>query len=217
MRSLPAARILVLLAILVSCNLLIYFLNKGLLTEQMRFEDLLRTADESQALKLLEKRGKPLVIFFEYSLQLLGLLLRLGFITACISIGCLLFNVNYNISGVFSGILTADFSHLLSPIVKLLWFSIFAEVNDAQDLDNFSMLSITDIINPSVDHPYYLIFRSFRSLNLYEFIFCCVLTFQIKCFLGIQSATATKVVFVSYFSVLLLVSMFRLFVAAWVL
>ena len=209
-----ASKTIFLFTALAICQLLIYYLNQTLLTEGILYNDLLEKVNQDQALRLMERRAQPLIILLEYSLQVVWLFIRVCFITLCVVAGCFLFNISFQRSLLFRAVVIADFIHLVAPLITFLWFSLVDQSYSSHDLNSFTMLSVSELFTTSRDDPYYSVYRSLKSFNLHELLFCSVLSYQLSNLLGIDWVKAAKAVFISYFSALGILALLKAYVAA---
>lgn len=206
-------KLVTLLIVLLTCKLLIYYLNQSLLTEDMIFSDLQEKFGDERALELLKKRQEGLIILIEYGLQVLGLFLRFSVVGLCVLIGCILFNVDFNKHIVFQAMVIAEFVHVMEPMIKFLWFSTIQSNYSSDDLNNFYSFSLYDLLS-SMSGEDRSIYRTLRSFNVFEIGYCFAISLQLSQLLTIPRLIATQIVFIPYLSALAILAIVKLYLLA---
>ena len=108
----------------------------------------------------LERIGKIIELsrklqWVSYILIPIMVLIRVGFTTSCLYIGCFFTEIRIHFSKLFRIALLADFVFVLAGIIKLVILIFFINVNTLSDLQ-FQPLSLMQLFDRSSVEPYFI-------------------------------------------------------------
>jgi len=152
--------------VLISDDLLYDFLGK-----QLSYERINELIKEGKNWKWLTYIFLPILI-----------LLKLFLVTVCLSIGTLILGIENSFKKLFQVVITAEFIFLISPIIKLFWFSLYQTDYTLENLQSFSPLSVFSLFNPTEIEPW--LGYPLQLLNVFEFLYWLALAYLLKEVLG---------------------------------
>jgi len=152
--------------VLISDDLLYDFLGK-----QLSYERINELIKEGKNWKWLTYIFLPILI-----------LLKLFLVTVCLSIGTLILGIENSFKKLFQVVITAEFIFLISPIIKLFWFSLYQTDYTLENLQYFSPLSVFSLFNPTEIEPW--LGYPLQLLNVFEFLYWLALAYLLKEVLG---------------------------------
>ena len=132
------------------------------------------------------------IIYFSIPLFFL---LKLSVLAGIIYIGCFLFDKTVSFNNCFKIMLVAEFSMLLSVLLKVLWF-IINEPSSIQEIQFFYPISLIQLFTPQ-QIPEYLIYP-LQQVNVFEIVYWLLIIFGIMSFTQKDFLYAIKVTAFSY-------------------
>ncbi len=161
----------------------------------------------------LERIGKIIELsrklqWVSYILIPIMVLIRVGFTTSCLYIGCFFTEIRIHFSKLFRIALLADFVFVLAGIIKLVILIFFINVNTLSDLQ-FQPLSLMQLFDRSSVEPYFI--YPLSLISLFEVLYWLVLARLLSEIIEQPFDKSFKTVAFSYGSGLLLWVLFAMF------
>jgi len=201
----------ILLGLLLS-YICIAYLNRTLISDEVWAESAREFLRPERIQEILEKRSNPVWVITIESIGLVFFLLKIFLITMIILGGFLIQRkVEISRGDVFSAVLISEFVHLFPKIIVIIWFTFVDTSFTMKDLSSFPTDFPTGALLRSLEGPYDKVFRPFHSFNLVEVFFCLSVCFCLHESPGIKYRRSVSPVFLSYFSALLVLALFRSF------
>lgn len=145
-----------------------------------------------------------------YLLIPIYLFVKITIVATCLAVGVLLFGYNVDFRKLFHVALLSDFVFLIPPILKLVWFVLIAPGYDLADLQFFFPLSAFNLLGSDDVEPW--LFYPLQIVNVFEVIYCILLSLGIKNILDESFGKSAAIVLSSYGVSLLLWVTFVIFI-----
>ncbi|WP_369752765.1 hypothetical protein AB3G34_13740 [Flavobacterium sp. WC2409] len=131
------------------------------------------------------------------------LLIKTSLITCVLYIGTFFFSkIQVSFKQVWDFVVNADFTFLLVPIFKIIWFYFFQTNYKLEDIQYFYPLSTLNIVGYKNLESWYI--YPFQTLNLFELAYWLILAYQIGKATETNMDQGLKIVAYSYGPALLL-------------
>ncbi|MBS1507025.1 MAG: hypothetical protein JSS79_10300 [Bacteroidetes bacterium] len=169
---------------------------------------------QAQIEKALAKRSDISWLLIIQSLKFVWLFIKALVTTLVILMGVYLSNKNIvNGAEIFRSVIIGEFAHFIPGMAMVIWFTFVKTDFSVHDISAFPIYFPTDLLLRNLESPFFEVLRPFRIFNLSEVMYCLVISLSLKS--GEFSFwKSTKVVSLSYFVLLLVVSIFRSFFIA---
>lgn len=217
---LTKSNILNLFLILLVTNLIAYYLVGTLETDEVLYKDYSNFFDHEAVMERLAKRQNFDRILIRYSVQSLWVISKIMGTALLLAIGLLIFNFKLSLLEILAMTIPAYFVFLLPDIMKFIWFSFFQLDYVMADLNTFTHFSLSDLIAPILNGSEDLakfIVRLLRVMNLFNFLFCLIVSFLLVQTKRVSRLGSFKLVFIPYFTGLAILRLLELLVASTVM
>ncbi len=191
-------------------NLVVYFLVNTLITEEILYEHMTRQLDHDTALEQIRRLNRAGFILVKYFFQGIWIVLKISAITLIMMSGLFAFNIKTTFSEIFHVILIPSFIFMIPDVLKITWFSLFQTEYQMSDLNNFPRFSLPELLVAvdlitNEDFPA-LLKRLLQPVTAVNLLFCWFVAVRLT-EIKPDDKRVFKAVFVSYFSVLAIVSL----------
>lgn len=180
--------------------LLIELLKRNLHFDKLMYYSLSEQLTSKQITKFLEFQKKW--DWLNYIILPIFILLKTSITATILYIGLFISNRELNFKTIWHVVINAEFTFLLVPIFKIIWFSFFQTNYNLQDLQYFYPLSALNIIGYKDLETWFI--YPFQVLNLFELSYIIYLGFQIGKLTNTNTDYGLKIVGLSYVPSLLL-------------
>jgi len=156
--------------------LLLFLSDYFLLSDDLLFDFFNNQYSEQLANRLLgdSKEWK----WLSYLLAPVFLGLRIFLVSVCFSIGVFVINIQVPFKNLLNISILGEYTLLVVPAIKLIWFGIVDLNYNFEDLQYFSPLSIFSLFDPEDIEPWLI--YPFQLLNVFEILYWCALAYQLK-------------------------------------
>ena len=161
---------------LVILSLLLLFIFEYLIEyEKLYLSSISEILTYQQIEKLIDFQSKW--VWVKYIIIPLLLLLKISAIAAILDIGCFFFSKEIKYKKLFNIVVKAEFIFLLVIIAKILWFCIFKQDYNFENLQYFYPLSALNIIGYQGLDAWFI--YPLQVLNLFEIAYWFILAYLI--------------------------------------
>jgi hypothetical protein len=199
-----------LFTLVVAANLIIVWLSKTLLINEVVFYNAYsEQLTYERSLQLFEDLKK--FSWMSYAFTPLILLIKFSMISFVIYIGIVFCNIKSKISlgSVFKIVIASEIIFVAVGFIKFLWFYFFAGNYDLNDLSFFYPLSLINFFKRG-DLSKIWIFP-FQAINLFHILYIISLSYGLNKIYFIERSDSDKVVLLSYIPALILWIVFVMF------
>ena len=191
-----------LFVIITACYLLIYWLSKSVLindivfynsfSEQLSYERSMKLFEELKRLSWINYVFLPLMLIIKFTL-----------ISIVLYAGVFFCNLQKEISfsGIFRIVTACEIIFVFAGLTKFLWFYLFAGNYDLNDINFFYPLSLINLFNESEVRKFWIF--PLQSVNIFQMIYIFTLSVGLTKAGAIEKAKSEKVVIYSYMPALL--------------
>jgi hypothetical protein len=169
-----------------------------------------RQLDHDTALEQIRRLNRAGFILVKYFFQGIWIVLKISAITLIMMSGLFAFNIKTTFSEIFHVILIPSFIFMIPDVLKITWFSLFQTEYQMSDLNNFPRFSLPELLVAvdlitNEDFPA-LLKRLLQPVTAVNLLFCWFVAVRLT-EIKPDDKRVFKAVFVSYFSVLAIVSL----------
>ncbi|MCK6616473.1 MAG: hypothetical protein L6Q51_02400 [Cyclobacteriaceae bacterium] len=200
------------LVLLIIINLLVYFLETTLVTDEMLYESMITRFDHGTVMEQLQQLNKAGFVLFKYVGVVVLTVLKPVVITLILMSGFFAFNIKISFVEIFQVVLLPCFIFIIPDVLKVTWFILIQTDYQLADLNNFPRFSLPELFAAFEWTTGEDLKRLLKPINVVNLVFCWVLA---KRLLEIKQdeKKVFKLVFISFFSVLLVFRLAVHFVA----
>lgn len=112
-----------------------------------------------------------------YLIILISLLIKISIISTILDVGCFFFGKEIKYKKLFNIVVKAEFIFLLVIVFKTVWFYVFQQDYNLEDLQYFYPLSALNIIGYESLQTWFI--YPFQVLNLFELAYWFILAYLI--------------------------------------
>lgn len=158
----------VLFPLLVSIVWVVIYLTKYLLvSDTLYYNSLIEQLSFEQISTIIEQGEKWQWV--SYALVPVILIIKITFVSICLSIGVYVVHNNFNFKEIFGTVLQAEFIFIIPSFLKVIWFSFFEIHYTIADMQLFYPFSLLNIFDP-LSIETWLVYP-LQTLNIFELIY----------------------------------------------
>lgn len=170
-----------------------FYTNHYIITRSLYFESFANQLPVDKIYQLLSFKRKWEWIGLAITPALL--FVRISFTIICVLIGCFLSEIKITGKNVFRIVLVAELFFAIGLVTRIIWLT-FTPINSFVDIQNFSPLSLAQLLGPT-NIPKYLLYLC-QTINIFEIAYWLVLAAGLVAFLGKPFGKMFKLVMSSY-------------------
>lgn len=176
-------------------NLIFVILSEVLLnSSELVFNSLAEQLTQEQIVEALNFQQKWKWV--GYVAIPLFLLIKVSVIAAILDAGCFFFEKEIKYKNLFTIVVKAEFVFILVIVFKTIWFYVFQQDFDLEDLQYFYPLSVLNIVGYEVLQPWFI--YPLQVLNLFEIAYWFILAYLLGKALNINAKKGMSIVASSY-------------------
>lgn len=191
-----------LFVIITACYLLIYWLSKSVLINEIVFyNSFSEQLSYERSMKLFEELKR--LSWINYVFLPLMLIIKFTMISIVLYTGVFFCDLHKEISfsGIFRIVVACEIIFVFAGLSKFLWFYLFAGNYDLNDITFFYPLSLINLFDKSEVQKFWIF--PLQSVNLFQMIYIFILSFGLTKAGTIEKTKSEKVVIYSYMPALL--------------
>ncbi|REA63591.1 hypothetical protein DSL64_03875 [Dyadobacter luteus] len=188
------------LMLIVSVVTTIFLTKYFLISENLYFKSLSDQFSYNQIASIIESERKW--IWVPYLIMPLILLVKLLFVSVCLSLGVYFYCDRFDFERVFSLVMKAEFIFFIPSVIKILWFHFVNIDYSIKDIHFFYPLSAIHIFDPVLLENWLI--YPLQVLNIFEILYWIILAYGIRKIVNMNLSKSLEIVLTSYGSGLVL-------------